>query len=134
MIQELHHIGVAVEDLDEAVRLWRDRFGLRLASIEEVPSERVRVAVLHAGRTRIELLQATGDDSAIHKFIEKRGPGIHHLAFRVDDCGREIARLSGEGLRLLNEEPRDGAHSTRVAFVHPKSMLGVLSELVEDPK
>jgi methylmalonyl-CoA/ethylmalonyl-CoA epimerase len=131
MIEKLHHIGVAVEDIDDAVRLWRDRFGLRLDSIEEVPSERVRVAVLYAGEVRIELLQPTGEDSAIRKFLSKRGPGIHHLAFQVDGCAPEITRLAGEGLQLLDQTPRQGAHHTKVAFVHPKSLGGVLAELVE---
>ncbi|MFQ5506317.1 MAG: methylmalonyl-CoA epimerase [Planctomycetota bacterium] len=134
MIQGLHHIGIAVEDLEEAVRLYRDRLGLDFAGIEEVPGERVRVAVLMAGGTRIELLQATGDDSAIRKFIARRGPGIHHLAFQVDDAGEEIRRLSAEGLRLSSDAPVKGAHRTKVAFVHPKSVMGVLAELVEAPE
>ena len=132
MIQGLHHIGIAVQDLEEAVRLYRDKLGLRLDSIEEIPSERVRVAVLFAGQQRIELLQGTGDDSAITKFIARRGEGIHHIAFEVDDAVAEIARLTEEGLRLLDETPRVGAHATRCAFVHPSSMSGVLTELVEE--
>ena len=94
----------------------------------------MRVAVLFAGETRIELLAGTGADSPITTFIAKRGPGIHHLAFEVDDCANEIVRLGGEGLRLLSEEPRPGAHGTKVAFVHPKSLMGVLAELVEVPQ
>ncbi len=134
MIQTLHHVGIAVADLEEAVRLYRDQLGLRLESIEEVPSERVRVAVLFAGDTRIELLEGTGDDSAIHKFVAKRGPGIHHLAFGVADCAQEIQRLDAAGLRMLDDAPRRGAHGTEVAFVHPKSAMGVLTELVTDPR
>jgi methylmalonyl-CoA/ethylmalonyl-CoA epimerase len=134
MIRGLHHVGVAVEDLEAAVRLWRDQLGLRFAGIEEVPSERVRVAVLYAGDVRIELLEPTGDDSAIQKFINKRGPGVHHLAFAVDDCGEALGALTAAGLPVLDQEPRPGAHGTKVVFVHPKGLLGVLAELVEDPE
>lgn len=133
MIESLHHIGIAVEDLDAAVRIYRDQLGLRLDSIEEVPTERVRVAVLFAGETRIELLEPTGDDSPIAKAIEKRGPGIHHVAFQVDDAQKEIERLDAAGLRVLDEKPRPGAHGTKCAFIHPKSLGGVLGELVEPP-
>lgn len=131
MIQSLHHIGIAVENLDDAVRIYRDQLGLRLDSIEEVPTERVRVAVLFAGETRIELLEPTGDDSPIAKAIAKRGPGVHHVAFQVDDAQGEITRLDAAGLRVLDEEPRPGAHNTKCAFIHPKSLGGVLGELVE---
>ena len=134
MITGLHHIGIAVENLEEAVRLYRDKLGLRLDSIEEVPTERVRVAVLFAGSQRIELLQPTGDDSPIASFIAKRGVGIHHVAFESDDCGKEIKRLAAEDLRLLDETPRPGAHGTRCAFIHPKSLGSVLTEIVEDPQ
>lgn len=131
MIEALHHIGIAVEDLDAAVRIYRDQLGLKLDSIEEVPTERVRVAVLFAGETRIELLEPTGDDSPIAKAIAKRGPGVHHIAFQVDDAQQEIRRLDASGLRVLDEEPRPGAHNTKCAFIHPKSLGGVLGELVE---
>jgi methylmalonyl-CoA/ethylmalonyl-CoA epimerase len=134
MIEELHHIGIAVEDLDEAVRMWRDVLGLTLRSIEEVPSEGVRVAVLMAGRTRIELLQAMRADSAVAKFVGKRGPGVHHLAFQVASTQEAIDGLAAKGAPLLDKAPRTGAHGTRVAFVHPKGFGGVLAELVEDPK
>jgi len=134
MIERLNHIGIAVEDLEEAIRLYRDVIGLSFQGIEEVPSERVRVAMFQVGDTRIELLQGTGDDSPITKFIAKRGMGVHHLAFCVDDAGAELERLSSSGLRLLDESPRKGAHGTRVVFVHPKSTMGVLTELVEEPK
>jgi len=134
MIEELHHIGIAVEDLDEAVRMWRDVLGLSLRGIEEVPSEGVRVAVLMAGRTRIELLAATRADSPVARFVGKRGPGIHHLAFEVGSTQDAIDRLGASGAPLLDQTPRPGAHGTRVAFVHPKGLGGVLAELVEDPK
>jgi methylmalonyl-CoA/ethylmalonyl-CoA epimerase len=134
MIEELHHIGIAVADLDEAVRMWRDVLGLSLRGIEEVPGEGVRVAVLMAGRTRIELLAATRDDSPVAKFVRQRGPGIHHLAFEVASAQDAIAGLGAAGAPLLDQTPRTGAHGTRVAFVHPKGLGGVLAELVENPK
>jgi len=132
-IQELHHIGVAVRSLDEALPKWTDGFGLRLESVDEVPTEQVKVAVLKAGATRVELLEPTSDTSPIAKFLEKRGPGIHHLAFQVGDCQQKITQLVDAGAPLLNETPNPGAHGCKVAFVHPKHLGGVLAELVEDP-
>ena len=132
-IQELHHIGVAVRSLDEALPKWTDGFGLRLESVDEVPTEQVKVAVLKAGATRVELLEPTSDESPIAKFLEKRGPGIHHLAFQVGDCQEKITQLIDDGAPLLNEAPNPGAHGCKVAFVHPKHLGGVLAELVEDP-
>lgn len=132
-IQELHHIGVAVRSLDEALPKWTDGFGLRLESVDEVPTEQVKVAVLKAGATRVELLEPTSDESPIAKFLEKRGPGIHHLAFQVGDCQEKITQLIDDGAPLLNESPNPGAHGCKVAFVHPKHLGGVLAELVEDP-
>ena len=132
-IQELHHIGVAVRSLEEALPKWTDGFGLRLESVDEVPTEQVKVAVLKAGATRVELLEPTSDDSPIAKFLEKRGPGIHHLAFQVGDCQQKISQLIDDGAPLLNEAPNPGAHGCKVAFLHPKYLGGVLAELVEDP-
>lgn len=134
MIESIHHIGIAVDNLDDAVRVYRDQLGLRFDSIEEVPSERVRVAVLFAGETRIELLEPTGDDSPIAKSIAKRGTGVHHIAFQVSDAQGAITKLDAAGLRVLDEQPRPGAHDTKCAFIHPKSLAGVLGELVEPPK
>jgi methylmalonyl-CoA/ethylmalonyl-CoA epimerase len=134
MIKNLHHIGIAVEDLDEAVRRYRDGLGLRFEGISEVPSERVRVAILFAGETRIELLLGVGEDSPISKFVAKRGPGIHHLAFEVEDGQKEIDRMNALGMQVLDMSPRPGAHGCKVVFVHPKSMGGVLTELVEVPR
>lgn len=112
---------------------WTEQFGLTLQSIEEVPTEKVRVAILMAGSTRIELLEPTADDSPIAQFLQKRGPGVHHLAFQVGDCQVQIDALKLLGAPLLGERPRAGAHDCKVAFVHPKHLLGVLAELVEDP-
>ena len=122
-----------MRSLDEALPKWTDGFGLRLESIDEVPTEQVKVAVLKAGATRVELLEPTSDTSPIAKFLEKRGPGIHHLAFQVGDCQQKITQLVDAGAPLLNETPNPGAHGCKVAFVHPKHLGGVLAELVEDP-
>ncbi|GAB4139318.1 MAG: methylmalonyl-CoA epimerase [Planctomycetota bacterium] len=132
-IRSLHHIGVAVASLKEAVPRWTDEFGLELDSIAEVPSERVRVAILRAGGARIELLEPMAEDSLIARFLAKKGPGIHHLAFGVEDCAVQIGALKALGAPLLDEEPRPGAHGCRVAFVHPRYLGGALAEFVEDP-
>ena len=132
-IQALHHIGVAVRSLDDALPKWTEGFGLRLESVDEEPTEKVKVAVLKAGDTRVELLEPTSDDSPIAKFLDKRGPGIHHLACQVGDCQQKITQLVDAGAPLLNTTPNPGAHDCKVAFVHPKHLGGVLAELVEDP-
>lgn len=131
-LQGLHHIGVAVPSLAEALPRWQS-MGLVLHSVDEVPTEKVKVAVLMAGATRVELLEPTSPDSPIAKFLEKRGPGIHHLAFHVGDCQQQISALAAAGAPLLDQAPRKGAHDCKVAFVHPKHLGGVLAELVEDP-
>jgi methylmalonyl-CoA/ethylmalonyl-CoA epimerase len=131
-LQGLHHIGVAVKSIAEALPHWQS-LGLVLHSVDEVPSEMVKVAVLMAGATRIELLEPTSPDSPIAKFMAKRGPAIHHLAFQVLDCQQQITTLAAAGAPLLDQAPRKGAHDCKVAFVHPKHLHGVLVELVEDP-
>ncbi|MHC4077800.1 MAG: methylmalonyl-CoA epimerase [Planctomycetota bacterium] len=134
MIQELHHIGVAVRSIAETLPRYVDGLGLRLEGIEEVPSEKVKVAMVYAGTTRIELLEPTAPASPVQRFLDKRGPGVHHLAFKVDDTGNMIRVLADAGAPLLDAEPRAGAHDTTCAFIHPKYLGGVLAELVEDPK
>ena len=133
MIEALHHIGIAVRSLDEAIPRYVDGLGLKLDSVEEVPTERVKVAVVMAGTTRIELLEPTADDSPIAKFLEKRGPGVHHLAFKTADTGEQIRVLTEQGAPMLDTAPRPGAHDTKVAFIHPRYLGGVLAELVQDP-
>lgn len=134
MIQDLHHIGIAVRSLDEALTHWTEGLGLELQSTEEVATEKIRMAVVLAGSTRIELMEPTASDSPIAGFIEKRGPGIHHLAFKVGDCGEVVKVLTESGATLVGDAPRPGGHGTTVAFLHPRFLGGVLAELVEDPK
>jgi len=131
MIGPAHHIGIAVRDLDAAVARYR-AFGLTLDSTAEVPSEGVRAAFLSSGGARIELLEPLRDDSAIARFLEKRGEGLHHLAFATTDIVSEMDRLRREGFELIDSEPRPGAHGRRVAFIHPRSAQGVLLELVQE--
>jgi len=131
MSMKIEHIGIATPRLDEALRFWRDALGLEVAHTEVVEEQGVRVAMLPLGEPRIELLEPTGADSPVAKFLEKRGPGIHHVAVRVADIRATLSRLKDEGARLIDEEPRRGAGGCLVAFVHPSSSGGVLLELVE---
>ncbi len=134
MIQELHHIGIAVGSIEEALPRYVDGLGMQLLGIEAVETEQVRVAILSVGETRIELLEPTDPASPIAKFLDKRGPGVHHLAFEVADTGEMIRVLTEAGAAMLDSEPRPGAHDTSVAFVHPRYLGGVLVELVQNPE
>jgi methylmalonyl-CoA/ethylmalonyl-CoA epimerase len=125
----LDHVAILVSDLDAAVKLYRDVYGLHLDEIEEVPSEKVRVAIFGHGRGRIELVSPSGPDSPMAKTIEKRGEGLHHVCLEVPDLDETMAALRARGAPLLDEEPRPGAGGSRVAFVHPKGSRGVLVEL-----
>ncbi|HEX9052132.1 MAG TPA: methylmalonyl-CoA epimerase [Anaeromyxobacter sp.] len=127
----LDHVAILVSDLDAAVKLYRDVYGLELAEIEEVPGEQVRVAIFGHGRGRIELLSPLGPDSPMAKTIEKRGEGLHHVCLEVPDLEKAMAALKARGAPLLDEKPRAGAGGSRVAFVHPKGSRGVLVELKE---
>src|SRR5437588_4918390 len=129
---KIEHIGIATQSIDDALRFWRDALGLEVAHTETVEDQGVRVAMLPAGASAIELLEPTGESSPVAKFIEKRGPGIHHVAVRVADIRAALARLKAGGARLIDEEPRMGAGGCLVAFVHPSASGGVLLELVED--
>ncbi len=131
---QLDHIGIAVNSIEESSRVWVDALGLVLEGIEVVESQKVRVAFLPLGSTRIELLEPTADDSPIARFIQTRRPGIHHIAVEVDDIDSAVGRAKGSGLQLLSDAPVKGAHGTRVIFIHPSSTGGVLLELVQRPK
>ncbi|MFN3267668.1 MAG: methylmalonyl-CoA epimerase [Zestosphaera sp.] len=132
---KLDHIGIAVKNLEEAVRFYKDVLGLELEGIEEVPEENVRVAMFKVGDTHIELLQGTTQDSAISKFIEKKGEGIHHIAVRVDDVDKSVETLKSRGAVLVYEKSKLVSRGSRkINFVHPKSTGGVLLELVERVK
>jgi len=126
---KLDHIGIAVRSLD-AAKIYED-LGLAVEHVEVVETQRVKTAFLSVGDSNLELLEPTSPDSPIAKFIEKRGEGIHHICFRVDDIEAELAQLQAKGYRLINEAPVPGAHGCRVAFLHPAAGKGVLIELSE---
>ncbi len=128
---KIQHLGVAVGSIDEALAFWRDGLGLQLKEIEIVEDQGVRVAMLPIGESRIELLEATGAETPVGKFIAKRGPGIHHLCVEVDDLEAKLAELRARGVRLIDETPRIGAGGALVAFVHPAGTGGVLIELTQ---
>ena len=127
----LDHIGIAVANIDEALRFYRDALGLEIEAPEEVSSQRVRAHFIPLGQSALELLEATDDSSPIAKYNAKRGPGLHHITLRVDDIAAALARLRERGVRLIDEVPRPGAHGSLVAFVHPSSAHGVLVELMQ---
>jgi methylmalonyl-CoA epimerase len=127
------HIGIAVRRLDEALPFWRDQLGVQFVGIEEIPTEKVRVAILKAGGTRIELLEPTSIDSPIARYLEKRGPGIHHLALKVDDLASCMETLKRAGRPPLDDAPRPGASGSQVTFLHPGNAGGVLVELTQLP-
>jgi methylmalonyl-CoA/ethylmalonyl-CoA epimerase len=129
---KIDHIGIATRGIDEASAFWLSALGLSAIETEEVADQKVRVAMLPIGESRIELLEGTAADSPIARFVEKRGPGIHHLAVNVEDIYSALARLKEDGVRLIDTEPRIGAGGCLVAFVHPSSMGGVLLELVQN--
>jgi methylmalonyl-CoA/ethylmalonyl-CoA epimerase len=131
MLQKINHIGIAVQSLDATIPFYRDSLGMAFLGIEEVSEQKVKVAMLQIGEAKIELLEPTAKDSPVAAFLEKNGPGIHHLAYEVNDIESAIARLVADGARMIDEKPRNGAHGTRIAFVHPKSSNGVLTELCQ---
>ena len=126
----IHHVGVAVSDLDEAVATWSRLFGAEVEVRETVANQGVETAFLRIGDGRVELLASLGEDTPVGKFLERRGPGMHHLAFEVDDVAAELERLAASGAELIDEAPRSGLEGREVAFVHPHATGGVLAELV----
>jgi len=132
VVRDVHHLGVAVGGLDEAIALWSDLFGATLEHRETVPEQGVEAASLRVGESRVELLAPLDADTPVGRFLERRGPGMHHVAFRVDDVAAELDRLRASGVRLIDEEPRRGLFGLQVAFVHPEATGGVLAEFVGD--
>ena len=131
MFGEIDHIGVAVENLDESIALYRDRLGMREQHRETVEEFGVEAALLEIGGSHVELLTPTQPDSGVAKFLERKGPGMHHVAYRTDDIQAVLERMRATGMRLIDDEPRTGIQDSRVAFVHPKSTGGVLTEIVQ---
>lgn len=126
----IHHLGVAVDDIDAAVETYGRLFGARLEHRQRVDDQGVEAASVRVGGSRVELLGALGDDTPVGKFLAKRGPGMHHVAYEVDDIRAELARLAEEGAELIDHEPRRGMFGLEVAFLHPDATHGVLSEVV----
>ncbi|MFP4065434.1 MAG: methylmalonyl-CoA epimerase [Bacteroidales bacterium] len=131
-ISHIEHIGIAVKNLDESIRFYEDVLGMKCYSIEEVADQKVRTAFFRVGDTKIELLESTDPEGPIGKYVEKKGEGVHHMAFAVKDIDNALAQLDEKGIRLIDKEPRKGAEGLDIAFLHPKSTQGVLMELCED--
>jgi methylmalonyl-CoA/ethylmalonyl-CoA epimerase len=132
MLKKIEHIGIAVKSLENSNKLFQKLFGKEHYKIEAVESEGVSTSFFMLGDTKIELLQATNENSAIAKFIEKKGEGIHHIAYEVENIDEEMLRLKSEGFEILNAIPKDGADNKRICFLHPKSTNGVLVELCQE--
>ena len=132
----IEHIGIAVTNLDEAIRYWEDVMGLKCYAIEEVKDQKVKTAFFKVGQTKIELLEPTCPESTIAKFIEKNGGrgGVHHVAFNVENVAEALKECEAAGIQLIDKAPRKGAENLMIAFLHPKSTCGVLTEICEQPK
>ncbi len=134
MLKKIYHLGYAVEDLDAAARFYSEHFGAAIGEPEEVEEQGILATMFEVGESKIELVQPTRPDSPVGKFLAKRGEGVHHVAYEVDDLEEALEELKESGVELIDEEPRIGVGGTRMAFVHPKGVHGVLTELVELPK
>lgn len=128
-ISHIEHIGIAVNSLDEAIPYYENMLGLKCYAVEEVADQKVKTAFFMVGETKIELLESTDPEGPIGKFIEKKGPGVHHLAFAVDDVNKSLTEMGEKGVRLIDQQSRKGAEGLNIGFLHPKSTLGVLTEL-----
>ena len=132
-LMKIDHIGIATHRIEEALAFWRDALGLEIIDTETVEEQGVRIAMVPLGESCMELLEPTGPDTPVARFLERRGPGIHHIAVRVTDIRAALARLKAKGARLIDKEPRVGAGGCLIAFVHPSDSGGVLLELVQNP-
>lgn len=131
MVGKVDHIGIAVKSIDEALKFYEDVLGIKCVSQEVVEEQKVKVAFLPVGDTEVELLESTDEDGPVAKFIEKKGEGIQHIAYKVDDIEKSIEELKAKGIRMIDEKPRYGAGGVKIAFLHPKSTFGVLIELCQ---
>lgn len=131
MLEKINHIGIAVQSIEATLPFYRDQLGMASLGTEEVAEQKVRVAMLEIGESKIELLEPTSPDSPVAKFLEKNGQGIHHIAYEVQDIEATITDLIKSGARMIDEKPRHGAHGSLIAFVHPKSSFGVLTEICQ---
>ena len=132
-VKRIDHIAIVVEDMEKTLAFWRDALGMELTHVRDVPAEQSQVAFLPAGESEIELVLPTTGDTGLAKYLEKRGPGMHHVCLEVDDIAGMLAQLKEKGVQLINEEPRTGADGKKYAFIHPKSANGVMVELYELP-
>jgi methylmalonyl-CoA/ethylmalonyl-CoA epimerase len=132
MIKKIEHLGIAVNSIEDSIKVFETLLGTNCYKIEEVASEGVKTAFLQVGESKIELLEATNQDSPIAKFLDKKGRGVHHIAFDTSDIEKEIERLTTEGFELIHKSPKDGADGKIIAFLHPKSTEGILIELCQD--
>jgi len=128
-ISHIEHIGIAVDSLEEAIPFYEEKLGMKCYAVEEVTDQKVKTAFFKVGETKIELLESTDPEGPIGKFIEKKGPGIHHLAFAVDDVNKSLTELEEKDVRLIDKQSRKGAEGLNIGFLHPKSTLGVLTEI-----
>ncbi|MCK5087861.1 MAG: methylmalonyl-CoA epimerase [Melioribacteraceae bacterium] len=131
-LTHIEHIGIAVKNLEESIKYYEDVLGLKCYAVEEVKDQKVKTAFFKVGQTKIELLESTDPDGPIGKYIEKRGEGIHHLAFHVNGIEKALKEIEEKGIRLIDTEPRKGAEGLNIAFLHPKSTNGVLTEFCEE--
>jgi len=132
-IKRLDHVAIVVEDIEAALSFWRDALGLELEQVVDVPEQKSQVAFLPVGGSEVELVKPTSDDSGVARYLQKRGPGIHHLCFEVDDIAGALAQLKARGTRLINETPMTLEGGKQIAFIHPESTFGVLVELYQLP-
>jgi methylmalonyl-CoA/ethylmalonyl-CoA epimerase len=132
-LTHIEHIGIAVKSLDESIKFYEEVLGLKCYAIEEVADQNVKTAFFQIGQSKIELLESTDPEGPIGKFIEKRGEGIHHIAYAAKDLTSSLNHLNNQGIKLIDEKPRKGAEGLNIAFLHPKSTFGVLTELCEKP-